>query len=231
MSAPLKGSCVGKMYCCEADMLLVESWADDVVGGCWYEPNPVLVNRVVCDVFCESRSDGLSSRVDDMAIDETVDGKSEQPALNPGQNMLPSTSGRPGGSTDFWRAGKPGPGPCAECPGKTTWCGKALFVKRLLGVSEAAVLGLVSAVAEVVLKCGSKTGFCLRDGSFFHRAKSFILEPRLRFRWIGPACIECGNLQPIHCDQSFSFVGKLCEVLHRSQSNSPPGSSGHDKRC
>jgi hypothetical protein len=103
-------------------------------------------------------------------------------------------------------------------------------VKLVLGASDAAVLGLVS-IAEAVLKCGSKPGFCLREGSFFLNAKSFILEPRLRFRWIGPACIECGNLNPIHCDQSFSFVGKLCEVLHLSQSNSPLGSSGQDKRC
>jgi hypothetical protein len=90
-----------------------------------------------------------------------------------------------------------------------------------------AVLGRVS-IAEPPLKYGSKPAFCLRDGSFFLRAKSLILEPRLRFRCIGMHC--CG-LHPIHCAQSFSFVGKLWLVLHLSQSNSPLGSSGQDRRC
>jgi hypothetical protein len=53
--------------------------------------------------------------VEERAIDDTVDGRSEEPALNPGQNMLPSTSGRPEGTTGFWRAEKAGAG---GCPGK-----------------------------------------------------------------------------------------------------------------
>jgi hypothetical protein len=83
---------------------------------------------VLCEVFCERRSDGLSSMVEERAIDDTVDGRSEAPALNPGQNMLPSTSGRFEPSMGFSRAEKPGGPPCAGCPGKTTCCWNALVV-------------------------------------------------------------------------------------------------------
>jgi len=217
----LKGSCGGNMYCWEADMLL-ESCGD--VTGDWNGPRLGL-NSVLCEVFCERRSDWLSSIVDERAMDETVDGRSEEPPLKFGQNMLPSTSGRSDGNTDFWRFEKAGAGPC---PGKTTCgCWKPLVVKVLLGVSEAAVLGRVS-IAGAPLKCRSKPEVCLREESFFLRAKSFIFEPRLRFRSM---CMDCGDLHPIHCDQSFSFVGKLWLVLHLSQSNSPVGSSGQDRRC
>jgi hypothetical protein len=160
-----------------------------------------------------------------MATDETVDGRSL--AFKPDQNMLSLTSKRPFGDMGFWSAEKSSL--CSGWAGKTPCCSKALLAKAMEGVSEAAVLGLVS-IGYVPLKCGSNTEFCLRDASFFLRAKvSFIFDPRLRFRRMG--CGEVGDLQPVHWAQSFSFVGKLCQVLHLSQSNSPLRSSGQDKRC
>jgi hypothetical protein len=107
----LKGTWVGNTYCCEAETLV--EFCDDVTGD-RYGPRLGL-NSVLCEVFCERRSEPLSSMVEERAIDDTVDGRSEEPALNPGQNMLPSTSGRPEGTTGFWRAEKAGAG---GCPGK-----------------------------------------------------------------------------------------------------------------
>jgi hypothetical protein len=55
--------------------------------------------------------------MEERAIDDTVDGRSEAPALNPGQNMLPSTSGRFEAKTGFSRVEKLDAASCAGCPG------------------------------------------------------------------------------------------------------------------
>jgi hypothetical protein len=101
-----KGTCVENGKWPVSAVFLV-SWTDAAEG--WYEAKPV-VNRVVCEVFCENCSDGLSSTVDEMATDETVEGKSL--ASNPGQNMPLFTSGRSCGNAGFLRSVKP-----FSCPG------------------------------------------------------------------------------------------------------------------